>query len=57
MPVEPLIVLNAFVIRADSQPPEAIRRARPRYNVNRAGDGIEDPGVTDRQLALTASFY
>lgn len=49
----PLIVLNALVVRADSQPPEAIRRARPRYNVNRAGQGIEEAGVENRVLALT----
>jgi EthD domain len=50
----PLIVLNAFVIRADSQPAEGIRAARPRYNANRAGQGIEDPSTQDRTLALTA---
>jgi EthD domain len=49
----PLIVLNALVIRADSQPPEAIRHARPKYNANRHGQGIEDPGVEERKLALT----
>ena len=49
----PLIVLNALVVRADSQAPEAIRHARPGYNVNRAGQGIEDGGVQDRVLALT----
>ncbi len=49
-----LTVLLAFAIRADSLPPNGHRVARPRYNVNRAGQGIEDPGVTDRRLALAA---
>ena len=49
----PLIVLNALVLRADSTPPEGLRAARPRYNVNRAGQGIEDPGTTERVLALS----
>lgn len=49
----PLIVLNALAIRADSQAPEALRHARPQYNVNRAGQGSEDLGVQDRRLALT----
>jgi len=53
MPASPLVVLNVLVIRADSQPPEGHRRARPRYNVNRAGAGIEDPEARDRTLALT----
>ncbi|MGE0336774.1 MAG: EthD domain-containing protein [Gammaproteobacteria bacterium] len=53
MPTSPLIVLNALVIRADSQPPEGHRRARPRYNVNSAGAGIEDADARDRTLALT----
>ncbi len=50
---EPLIVLNALVIRADSSPPLAHRAARPAYNVNRAGLGIEEAGTQDRVLALT----
>jgi hypothetical protein len=50
---EPLIVMNAFVIRADSTPPSGHRAARPGYNVNRAGQGIEDPATTERTLALT----
>jgi hypothetical protein len=49
----PLYVLNALVVRADSLPPEGLRRARPRYNVNRAGQGIEEADVSDRTLALT----
>lgn len=49
----PLIVLNALVIRADSTPKSDLRAARPRYNVNRSGQGIEDEGTTDRNLALT----
>ncbi|MBI5616149.1 MAG: EthD domain-containing protein [Gammaproteobacteria bacterium] len=49
----PLIVLNALVLRADSSPPEGVRAARPRYNVNRAGQGIEDAETADRTLALT----
>ena len=51
---QPLIVLNAFVIRADSSAPAATRVARPRYNVNRRGEGVEDPNVADRTLTLTA---
>ncbi len=49
----PLIVLNALVVRADSQAPAGHRQARPGYNVNRAGQGIEDAEVEDRCLALT----
>ena len=48
----PLIVINAFVIRADSLPPQGIRTARPGYNVNRAGQGIEDSATHDHALAL-----
>lgn len=51
---EPFVVLNAFALRADTSPPAGTRRARPGYNVNGAGRGIEDDGVDDRQLALTA---
>lgn len=51
---EPLIVLNAFVLRADTSPPAGTRRARPGYNVNGAGRGIEEESVDERQLALTA---
>lgn len=50
----PLHVLNALVVRADTLPPEGARRARSRYSVNRAGEGIEDPDVRDRTLALTS---
>lgn len=50
----PLVVINAFVIRADSLPPEGIRAARPRYNVNRLGQGIEDHDTRERTLALTS---
>ncbi len=50
---EPLLVLNAFVRRADSSPAAASRAARPGYNVNAAGEGIEDAGTRDRRLALT----
>ncbi len=50
---EPLIVLNALTLRADSSPPAGTRSARPRFNVNRAGEGIEDAATGDRQLALT----
>lgn len=52
---EPLLVLNALTVRADTSPPADTRVARPRYNVNRAGEGIEDDGVTDRRLALCDS--
>ena len=51
---EPALVLLAFVIRGDSLPPEAHRKARPGYNVNRSGQGVEDPGVADRQLVMSA---
>jgi hypothetical protein len=54
MASEPLIVLNALTLRADSSPPAGTRRARPRFNVNRAGAGIEDPDTTDRSLSLSA---
>lgn len=50
---EPLIVLNALVIRADSSPPTPDRAARPGYNVNRAGQGIEEAGTGDRQPAFS----
>ncbi len=53
MSQSPLIVLNALVIRADSQAPEEVRRARPGYNVNKAGEGVEESGTLDRRLALT----
>lgn len=49
-----LLVLNAFVLRADSSAPEPGRAARPGYNVNRAGEGVEAPDTRDRSLALTA---
>ena len=52
---ESLLVLNAFVIRGDSSPPAGDRRARPGYNVNRAGQGIEDETTTDRTLALSSA--
>jgi hypothetical protein len=52
--LSPLIVLNALIIRAESTPPTGLRVARPRYSVNRAGQGIEEGGVSDRTLALTA---
>ena len=53
MMTKPLLVLNAFVVRADSSPPAGDRRARPGYNVNRAGLGTEDPGVADRALGMS----
>lgn len=53
MMTKPLLVLNAFVVRADSSPPAGDRRARPGYNVNRAGQGTEDPGVADRALGMS----
>ena len=54
MSTAPLIVLNALTLRADSSPPAGTRSARPRFNVNRAGEGIEEPATRDRQLALSA---
>ena len=51
---EALLVLNAFVLRADSSAAAAPRVARPGYNVNTAGEGIEDAGTRDHRLALTA---
>ena len=53
-PAEPLVVLTALVLRADTSPESGLRRARRGYAVNRAGEGIADPGSDDRQLALTA---
>ena len=50
---EPLLVLNALVLRADSSPSAGTRAARPNYNVNRAGQGIEEAGVGDRTPALS----
>jgi hypothetical protein len=50
---QPLFVLNALVLRGDSSPPEGARRARPGYNVNRAGEGIEDATTRDRTLAMS----
>ena len=50
---KPLIVLMALVQRGDSLPADDVRRSRVRYNVNASGEGIEDPGVTDRVLAMT----
>ncbi len=52
--MSPLIVINAFAIRADSLPPAGTRVARPGYNVNRAGLGIEEAATQDRILALVA---
>jgi len=52
---EPLLVLNAFVLRADSSPASAPRVSRPGYNVNAAGLGSEDDGTRDRRLALTGT--
>lgn len=48
-----MLVLNAFVLRGDSSPAEGQRRARPGYNQNPAGQGIEDEGVQDRTLAIS----
>lgn len=50
----PLTVINALVQRADSSPAAAGRAARPRYNVNRAGEGVEEPDTADRTLALSS---
>ncbi len=52
MTAAPLVVINALVIRADTLPAIGARKARPRYNVNRSGEGIEDAGTADRSLAL-----
>ncbi|HDY81576.1 MAG TPA: hypothetical protein ENH48_01290 [Halieaceae bacterium] len=49
----PLIVLNALVIRGDTSVAEGTRSARPKYNVNRTGEGVEDAGTSDKTLALT----
>ena len=49
----PLLVLTALVVRADTSPQRGLRRARRGYPANRVGEGIADPGVEDRQLALT----
>lgn len=51
---EPWLVLVALTLRADTSAPVGARRARPQFLVNRAGEGIEDEGVTDRVPALTA---
>ena len=50
---DPALVLIAFVIRGDSTPPEGHRRARPGYNVNRLGQGVEEPATADRELVMS----
>jgi len=42
-------------VRADSSAPLEHRVARPGYNVNRAGLGIEEQGTQNKTLALTAT--